>query len=103
MAAAKRSCPTSKVRGGNGGELPCVQGLGWRPRGATQRLRAGAVAGRSNPTSKEWWLLWHRRAERSHPTLKVRKGGYEVISFFQGKEQWTHFAGAAVKRCPSLR
>ena len=32
--------------------------------------------------------------------MKVRKGGYEVISFFQGKEQWTHFAGAAVKRYP---
>ena len=33
--------------------------------------------------------------------MKVRKGGCEVISFFQGKEQWTHFAGAAVKRYPT--
>ena len=24
--------------------------------------RSGAAAGRSNPTSKEWWLQGHRRA-----------------------------------------
>ena len=30
--------------------------------------------------------------------LKVRKGGSEEMPFFQGKEQWLCFAGAAVKR-----
>ena len=30
--------------------------------GATPRLRAGVVAGRSNPTSKEQWLCGPRRA-----------------------------------------
>ena len=34
------------------------------------------------------------------PTLKVRKGGGEEIPLIQGKEQWLHFAGAAVKRYP---
>ena len=32
--------------------------------------------------------------------LKVRKGGGEEIPLIQGKEQWLHFAGAAVKRYP---
>ena len=32
--------------------------------------------------------------------LKVRKGGSEEITLIQGKEQWLHFAGAAVKRYP---
>ena len=29
--------------------------------------------------------------------MKVRKGGSEEIPLVQGKEQWLHFAGAAVK------
>ena len=32
--------------------------------------------------------------------LKVRKGSGEEIPLIQGKEQWLHFAGAAVKRYP---
>ena len=44
-------------------------------------------AGRSNPTSKEWWLQWRRRAERSYSTFKVRRGGRKEIPFVQGKEQ----------------
>ena len=35
--------------------------------------------------------------------LKVRKGGGEEIPFVQGKEQWLHFAGAAVKRYPTSK
>ena len=50
--------------------------------------------------SEERWLHWHRRAERNHPTLKVRKGGSEEIALIQGKEKWLCFAGAAVKRDP---
>ena len=30
--------------------------------------------------------------------MKVRKGGGEEIPLVQGKEQWLHFTGAAVKR-----
>ena len=30
--------------------------------------------------------------------LKVRKGSSEEIPLVQGKEQWLHFAGEAVKR-----
>ena len=63
--------------------------------------RPGAAAGRTNPTSKEWWLGWCRRAQRSYPMLKVRKGGGEEIPLVQGKEQWLCFAGAAMKRYPT--
>ena len=42
-------------------------------------------------------LRGHRRAERGHSTLKVRKGGSEEIPLIQGKEQWLCFAGAAVE------
>ena len=63
--------------------------------------RPGAAARRSNPMSKERWLHVRRRAKRSYPTLKVRKGGGEEIPLVQGKEQRLRFAGAAVKRYPT--
>ena len=53
------------------------------------------------PMSKERWLCGRRRAQRSYPTLKVRKGSDEEIPFVQGKEQRLHFAGADVKRYPT--
>ena len=33
--------------------------------------------------------------------MKVSKGGGEEIPLVQGKEQWLHFAGAAMKRDPT--
>ena len=42
-------------------------------------------------------------AERSYSTFKVRRGGSEEIPPVQGKEQWLHFAGAAVKRYPTSK
>ena len=41
---------------------------------------------------------WHRRAEKSYSTFKVRRGSREDIALVQGKEHWLRFAGAAVKR-----
>ena len=67
---------------------------------ATPYPRPGVAAGSSYPMSKERWLRRCRRAERSYPTLKVKKGGGEEIPLVQGKEQRLHFAGAAVKRYP---
>ena len=72
-----------------------------QPRGATPRPRSGAVAERSNLTSKECWLCRRRRAERSYSTFKVRRGGPEEMPLVQRKEQRLHFAGAAVKRYPT--
>ena len=93
----------SKVRGGDQEELPPTRGQGQQPGGASPRLRSGAVTERSNPMSKERWMRRRRRAERSYPTLKVKKGGGEEIPLVQGKEQRLHFAGAAVKRYPTLK
>ena len=50
---------------------------------------------------EEPWLRRCRRAQRSYPTLKVRKGGSKKIPLIQGKEQRLCFAGAAVKRYPT--
>ena len=61
------------------------------------------AAKRNNPTSKERWLRRHRRAERSHFTFKIRRGGCEEITLVQGKEQRLHFAGAAMKRYPTSK
>ena len=61
------------------------------------------VAGRSYPKSKEWQLRGRRRAERSYSTFKVRRGGREEIPLVQGKEQWLHFAGAALNRYPTSK
>ena len=67
-------------------------------RGATLRLRSGAVAERSYPTSKEWQLRGRRRAERSYSMFKVRRG-----DLIPGKEQQLHFDGAAMKRYPTSK
>ena len=93
---AERSYPTSEVRGSSR-ECQAVMAQEW-PRGATSRSRSGAAAGRSNPTSKEWWLHGRWRAYRSYSTLKVRRGGSEQIPLIQSKKQQLCFAGAAVKR-----
>ena len=37
-----------------------------------------------------------RGVERSYSTFKVRRGGPDEIPLVQGKEQWLHFAGAAM-------
>ena len=62
--AAKRSYPTSEVRGSGGecqaataqewpsGATPCPR-LGGRLGGVTPHLRSGGVAGRTNPASKD--------------------------------------------------
>ena len=53
--------------------------------------------------TKEWWLRGRRRAERSYSTFKVRRGRGEEIPLVQSKEEWPHFAGAAVKRYPTSK
>ena len=86
----------SEVRG-SGRELQAATAQE-RQGGATPCLRPGAVPRRSHPMSKEQWLCGCGMAQRSYPTLKIRKGSGEEITLVQGKEQWLGFAGAAVKR-----
>ena len=42
-------------------------------------------------------------AEWSYPMPKVRGSCWEELPHIQGKEQWLHFAGAAMKRYPTLK
>ena len=79
----------SEVRGSGREELPPPEAWG--------------AAEKSNPTSKKRWLSGHRRAYRSYSTFKVRRGRSGEIPLVQGKEQWLHFAGAAVKRYPTSK
>ena len=65
------------------------------PRGATPRLRSGAVAERCNLMSKEWRLIRRRRAERSYSTFKVRRGGCEERPHVQGKRNPSKTVGVA--------
>ena len=53
--------------------------------------------------SKEQWLRRSRRAYRSYPTLKARKGSGEEIPLVQCKQQRLCFAGATVKRNPTSK
>ena len=61
----KRNYLASEVRGSGGWEeIPHAPspGQGQRQGGATTRPRPRAVAGRTNPKSKEPWLCRHKRA-----------------------------------------
>ena len=121
LSPAERSCPMSEV-GAEAGRTPCPRGGGQEQlphiRGQGQQLRvpdcngagtaeksypsprSGVAARRSYPTSKQQWQPGRRRAWRSYPPLKVRKGGGEEIPLVQGKEQRLRFARAAMKRYP---
>ena len=59
LSTAKRSYPTSEVRG-RSQEDPIPEG--WHPRGITPLPRSRAAAERSYPASEERWLHGHRRA-----------------------------------------
>ena len=59
LSMAERSYLMSEVRG-RSREDPMPEGQ-W-PRGVTPRPRSWAVAERSNPMSKTWWLHRCRRA-----------------------------------------
>ena len=75
------------------------------------RPRPGAAARRSRPTpvargsgredQPHTVAAWAQEAQRSYPTLKVRKDSGEEIPLVQGKEHWLRFAGPAIKRHPT--
>ena len=52
----------------------------------------------SKVSSSSCMVLEQRAAEKRYPRSKVSSGSHEEIPHIQGKEQWLHFAGAAVKR-----
>ena len=79
----------SNVRGGGQEELSHAQGRGGGQE--EQPLIQGVVA------------AWVQEGLEELSTFKVRRGSGEEIPLLQGKEQWLHFAGAAVKRYPTSK
>ena len=75
--AAERSYPTSEVRGSRREKPPHIQ---------------GAVA-----------VQVQEGLEELSQTFKVRRVAREEIPLVQGKEQWLHFAAAAMKRYPMFK
>ena len=73
---AKRSYPTSEVRGGSREELPHVRGQGQWPRGATPRPRSGVAAEKSNPMSMSSGSMGSGGPRGATP--RSRSGGVEV-------------------------
>ena len=88
-AAAETSYPASEVRGGGQEELPHARGWG-------RSLE-------EQPHVQGQWLRRLRRAKRSYSMFKVGRDGCEEIPLLQGKEQWLHFAEAAMKRYPTSK
>ena len=79
--AAKRSYPTSEVRG-SGRECQ-AETAQKRPRGATLHLRSGGAAERSYPASEV-----RGSDERSYPESEVRGGGQEELPHTRGQGRW---------------
>ena len=71
---AERSYPASEARDGGQEEQPHIQ---------------GAVA------------AWAQEGLEELSHTEGQEGGGEEVALIQGKEQWLHFAGAAMKRYPT--
>ena len=67
-------------------KVPHIRGQGQWLRGATPRPKSGAVAERSNSTSKERRLHGHRRAERSFTPLPTNRK--KVCRQWKIRELW---------------
>ena len=80
------------------------------------RLRPGEAAWRSIPTpearggGREYqphaqgaMAAWAQEGLEELSNFDVKKGGGAEIPLVQGKEQWLHFAGAAMKRYPTSK
>ena len=83
---AKKSYPTSEVKGDRREELLCIRGQGRQPGGATPRPRPGAVAGRSNPTPE---ARGGSREDQPHVQGAVAaraQEGLEELSHIEGQE-----------------
>ena len=97
---AKRSYPTSEVRG-SGRECQAamaqeqlrgatqVRGQGWQPGGATLCPRPGAVAERSHPASEAGGSGWEELPHMQGEVAAWVQEGLEELSHVEGQEgQW---------------
>ena len=79
---------TGLLRNRSFGTTPCAHPP---PRGVQTDLDQGVVAAQAQEGQEE---LLH---------FQVRRGGREETPLVQDKEQWLHFAGAAMKRYPKSK
>ena len=94
-AAAKRSYPTSEVRGSG---LECQAAMAQeRPRGATPCLRSGEAAGRSDPTAQG------QGQRPGGATPCPRSGGCMGTGGLREASPCSRSGGAAVRRYPSSK
>ena len=84
LSAAKRSDPTSEVRG-SGRECQAVTAQE-RPRGATLYPRSGAVAGRSYPTSEVGGGSQEEPHHVQRAVAVQAQEGLEELSHTEGQE-----------------
>ena len=84
VGTAKRSYPTSEVRGSSREELPPAQGQGRRPGGATTPPRSGGCTGPGEPRGAIPRSRPGGAAVRRYPLSKVRSSLKE-IPYIQGK------------------
>ena len=112
LSVAKRSYPTSEVRG-SGLECQAVTAQE-QPRGATPHPRSGATAGRRYPASEargggqedqphvQGVVAVPAQEGLEEPShIEGQEGQREEIPLIQGKEQWLCFAVVAMKRYPT--
>ena len=76
-----------RIPGPRPGAVPEARGGGWEEQPHTQ----GVVAVQAQEGLEE----------PSH--VEGQEGRWEEIPLIQGKEQWLHFAGAAIKRYPTSK
>ena len=88
--AAKRSYPSSEVRGSN-----------WEELFHAPKSEAKGSSREDQPHVQGAVAAWAQAGLEELSMLKVRKGSGEEIPLIQGKEQWLCFAGAAMKRYPT--
>ena len=73
LSAAKRSHPTSEVRGGGWEDLPHARGQGPEPGGATPPPRSGGCAGARGPRGATPCSRSGGAAVRRYPSSRVRE------------------------------
>ena len=68
------------------------------PRGTTPLPRSGEVTESARMRFQSKIAYEHRSSQEEQPHTRGQGWQREEIPLVQGKEQWLHFAGAAVRR-----
>ena len=88
FSAAKRSYPTSEVRGGSRDELPRIQGQGWWPGGATPCPSPVAAAERTYPTPEARVPGPGEQPHLQEAVADSEQEGLQELFHVQGQKGW---------------